>query len=223
MYKVKDKNPDVIARFVSEPILDSHEFGFTPDSKLIKKKLDTAEKFLCNPHADPLKKVERVYKLVDWLIEHLGVYEKSVCQKGCAHCCALDVDVSIMEALYIADKMDLTVVDRDSRTNMGYHKSKDYCPFLDKQTATCSIREFRPLNCRLFFTMDNPLFCELTENLKKHAIFTADSSPIFKHFTLSFQYISNNKNADIREWFKEYTRIPYSDEYTKSLKFDVNK
>ncbi len=221
MYKVVDENPEIIARFSPVPIENTDRFELIVDHKLAKKKIESAEHFLCNPNANPLDKVKRLYKLIDWFLEHIDIANQAVCQKGCAHCCSLDVDVSLIEALYIADNTGLTVVDREQRINRGYHKTKSYCQFLDQETATCSIREFRPLMCRTFFAMDNPKFCEMGSDFKKHAIFNLRSTPLFEHFGNELTNISQNKNADIREWFKEYTTIEYPNSYANNLDFDI--
>ncbi len=115
--------------------------------------------------------VKKIYAFVDWLTSASGLDKASVCTKGCHHCCYLDVDVSLLEAAYIARNTPYTQVMRESRIRKGYHQGRQYCGFLDRGTGTCSIYEFRPLACRSFFAFDDPELCDKDEGAAEHAIF----------------------------------------------------
>lgn len=203
MYKVKVEDPDIIARFREEPLLDDI-FSFQGDEGKFSKKWDRLEKFITNAHVNPSKKLERIYEFVDWFLADSGIAKNAVCQKGCAHCCFVDVDVTAFEALYIAKKAGLTPVSRRSRVRSGYHIGKQYCPFLDKEDASCSIHAFRPLACRTFFSFDNPKFCAENEGGAEHAIFTSGGHAVLRHLRDQLYLASDQRSADIREWFAEF-------------------
>ncbi len=156
----------------------------------------------------PLRPVmNRIYNDIDYFMQN-EIRPFSVCTKGCAHCCSVPVQVSLLEADYIAQKTSVKIhhVVKD-RYEMP--KSVDgYCPLLDQETALCSVYEYRPLACRLFATMDSWKFCEKSD--QKHYIHTFESQPLFTmiHEFLLVQSKHNAKPlnvaavAEIRDWFK---------------------
>ncbi|MGL4835398.1 MAG: YkgJ family cysteine cluster protein, partial [Shewanella sp.] len=81
----------------------------------------------------------------------------SVCTKGCSHCCKLNVDLTLVEASYIAQRMKVDGVE------FGYQQGftpDTYCPFHNAVTKACQIYEFRPIACQLFASMDSVEFCK---------------------------------------------------------------
>ena len=53
------------------------------------------------------KTLKVMYKNIDNYQKHLGSEKNSVCVKGCAQCCTVPVDVTWLEATYIADSVGL--------------------------------------------------------------------------------------------------------------------
>jgi len=217
MFKVSKEDPRIIARFTDEP-MDSATLTFTPQNKAqLQKRWTSLNQFMQNDKVNLFKRLDRLFEFVEMYLREFGVPQKSVCQKGCAHCCFVDVDVSMLEAMYIASRVPgLTVVDRDQRVHNGYEKARQYCPFLDKGTATCTIHAFRPLACRTFFAFDNPKFC--ADPAIKHALYNSKSSDVLSAVTRQLYTMSQWKHADIREWFAEHTTDPYDNVYASDVK-----
>jgi len=213
---VTDPDPNIIARFSESPLFPGDkQFKKIPGLRQKYKKL---ERNIMRRRMDPVKKIKAIYDFVDWDLRESGVVEHAVCQKGCAHCCYLDVDVSLIEALYISKHTGYKVVSRQTRIRKGYHLSRHYCPFLDQNNGTCTIYEWRPLACRCFFTFDHPKFC--ADDLEKHAIFTHDASDLIWHFATQLMRMGNFQYADIREYFKDFTTDPYQQVYGQKLQWD---
>jgi len=201
VYKVTKPDPDIIARTTDEiPQPGDIEFAYTSE-KVAEHKYDVLQRFLNNRHASTSKKLERIHAFIDWLIEDLGVQNESVCQRGCAHCCVVDVDVGLIEAAYIADKTGLTLLDRKTRAKKGYHLDNHYCPFLDQSKGECTIYEFRPIVCRSFYAFDSPDYCR---EFAKHAIYSFQANGAIEHFATELIRQGGNRGADIREWFGEH-------------------
>lgn len=197
------------------------ELGVVFDEKAIRKKWDKAETFLTSPTADPLKKVRRIYAFVDWLVSSSNLDKASVCKKGCHHCCYLDVDVSLLEAAYIARNTGYTQVMRESRIRKGYHRGRQYCGFLNRETGTCSIYEFRPLACRSFFAYDDPELCDKDEGSTEHAIFNIRAMELLGHIQEQMIAMGGGRYADVREWFAETTTDPYEGMIAPDAKFNT--
>lgn len=151
--------------------------------------------------------MNRIYNDIDYFMEH-EIAKAIVCSKGCAHCCKVPVQVTLMEADYISQMTGLTI-NRVVNSRLEMPKSVDtYCPLLDQGTGTCSVYKFRPLACRLFATFDSWKFCETSD--QGHYIHCFENQPLFKdvHQIL----IVNSKGAgdnvglaavaEIRDWFK---------------------
>ena len=77
----------------------------------------------------------------------------AVCSKGCSYCCNIKVDMTYIEACYIASKTGLNV-DKNSHRTM----TKKRCVFLSEDGA-CSIYDYRPYKCRTFHAIDHPKYC----------------------------------------------------------------
>lgn len=167
-------------------------------------------------HNQPLINVANIYAFVDDYMDKTGVNVSSVCGKQCAHCCKINVDMALIEAIYIREKSDkkLTVVDRDERMHT-YTRGNNYCPFLDTNTALCTIYKFRPFACRTFASADHVKYCESGE---RHHIYSGfKDKNISRLYKYMLNNLSNKKEADIREWFAEFTNDYYESEYAKNL------
>lgn len=222
MYKVKKEDPRIIAMFSESP-RGPGDFVFPSSADIVGKRWKALEPFLTNGNVNVLKKVERLYEFVDWYITVTGVREKAVCQRGCAHCCYLDVDVTLIEALYLAKKTgNLTVIDRNERLRAKYEVGHNYCQFLDKNTGTCTVYEYRPLACRSFMAFDNPKFCELDADGHgtEHAIYVVKSSQLVQFIGYQLERMSSGRFADIREWFVEHSEFPWERAYAKDATFE---
>lgn len=199
--------------------LTADDLGIRVDSKLVEKKLSKLEQFITKPQVDPLKKVRSIYRFADWLVEHSGVVKAAVCKRGCTHCCYLDVDVSLLEAAFIAKHTSYTQVYRTQRIRKGYHESRTYCGFLDQQSGSCTIYDVRPMACRTFFAFDSPELCDRDNGTTEHAIFTSNDHGVLKHFRNQLIATSDGRYADIREWFQEITSDPYEQVMSDDLEF----
>jgi len=98
------------------------------------------------------EKLEGVYAFLDRYNAFVSTF--SVCQKGCAHCCRIDVNMSRLEAEYITFKGG-PMLDQGSKFSVGHSTP---CYFLT-ENSTCSIYALRPFNCRTFHTLDDPKYC----------------------------------------------------------------
>jgi hypothetical protein len=92
------------------------------------------------------------------------------CRAGCSFCCHVPVAITIPEAILIAntlrddrDEAEMEAlrarVERSHRARaglVGEHRDRvgHPCPLLDEEGGTCSIHEFRPLNCRGWSSTD---------------------------------------------------------------------
>lgn len=153
--------------------------------------------------------VAKTYELADRFMAELKDF--SVCRKGCAHCCELPVGVTLFEAAYIEEKTGRKYNRRASESfdiKPNKHNTT-VCPFLNKETALCSIYEYRPLACRMFATVDDYHFCEDRNNL--HQIVTTESSQAFQYSTtMMIAAVKQNQPkhgkrlaamSELRKWF----------------------
>jgi len=201
VYKVTNPNPDIIARTIDDPLpVDAFTLEHSSPQKAYDK-LKKLETFLSNRSVSTVKKIERVHAYVDWTMQDLKLPELAVCQRGCAHCCTIDVEVGFIEAVYIAHKTGLTVLNRKKRKRSDYHLRDHYCHFLDQSNGECTIHDIRPMVCRSFFTFDNPKFCQ---SFEAHAIYGTKGNPAVQHLEFELFRQGGNRSADIREWFLEH-------------------
>lgn len=126
---------------------------------------------------------------------------QSVCKKGCSHCCKLNVDVTMVEAAYIASKLKGGY---EFDYKAGFDKGS-YCPFHNSQTQACAIYEFRPIACQLFASVDSAEYCKTPD--VPHKVLTQHSTGVFDQLVEPIEKASiNDKSpvyADIREWFRK--------------------
>lgn len=103
----------------------------------------------------PHKRLRKLYELVDkWWTYSFG--EAVVCSRGCHHCCRVNVNLTTVEAEYIAVNADLPEPDYSKASGRDYTNS--WCPML--KNNECSIYEWRPLACRVFGTVDSVEYCK---------------------------------------------------------------
>ncbi len=105
-----------------------------------------------------LAQLRVIYRLADKVSEADEAI--SVCRKGCAWCCRIAIEITPLEADYIAANTDNKIITR-------LLKKPDpigYCPLLNKQTGECTVYEYRPFNCRTFRTYDSPEYCKNGES-----------------------------------------------------------
>ena len=200
MYKVHPK--DVIPTRTTE---EAFELGNKPFSvsKAYHEKLEKTWNAL-GKHFHRGQSVNAImrtaYRFADLAMQPFA--ERSVCVKGCSHCCILDVSVTLLEAAYIENNTKHKIINGGKVRRA--ERNTEYCPFHDEKTSSCSIYFFRPLACRWFFTMDDPAHCE--DPKKSHAISASNGTPTNPHLKSLFSYVeesSNGDRRDIRQFFNK--------------------
>jgi Fe-S-cluster containining protein len=76
--------------------------------------------------------------------------------KGCSHCCRMDVQLTTLEAEYLAISAKVPINHAPRALTTGH---TDACPFLDGEGA-CGVYEVRPLVCRLYHAAGDPDDCQ---------------------------------------------------------------
>lgn len=112
-----------------------------------------------------IQKLDLIYFFLDSYtniyLQH--AFPEIACEKGCSHCCSIDVQLTGLEAFYIAQYKDIEM-DNESKLTID-HTSK--CPFLcDDQS--CGIYDVRPFICRSFLTTGPPEKCLKSMFRKNH-------------------------------------------------------
>lgn len=142
-------------------------------------------------------KLRQIYSLVD---KGAAVIESlTVCSKGCAACCEIAVDITELEASYIerntGRRMKVGVQSSPTR------HSTTRCPFLGSENE-CTIYEYRPFACRVYYTFDDPVLCSELDTA--HLTYGTESNALFKgirHWIFDLNGAASV--ADIREFFGE--------------------
>lgn len=107
---------------------------------------------IANPELNDQKKLSLAYTALDKYNAFVATF--AVCQKGCSHCCKMDVRMSYLEAEYIMLRGGPTLVTGEFST--AGHTSR--CRFLSRD-GSCGIYSIRPFHCRTFHTLDDPKYC----------------------------------------------------------------
>ncbi|EBQ4837748.1 YkgJ family cysteine cluster protein [Salmonella enterica subsp. arizonae] len=147
--------------------------------------------------SDLLARTYYLLKAVDEITDEMNVNKFAVCQSGCAYCCKIPVDVTLMEAELIAYETGKVINNPNPIKRISYKNS--YCPFFDVDNAKCTIYSVRPLACRCFYSLEHYKYCKNVE--VHHLITTVDSNSKWGEIESLLLTLSNNKVADIREWF----------------------
>lgn len=151
-------------------------------------------------NAKPMVKLARIRKSVETLFAYADGHV--ACKMGCAYCCYQAIDISRLEAEFIAEKTGVIpaklgeVVPRDPLS----FSEQTPCPFLKK--GVCSIYEFRPLICRIHVSLDvDDYWCRF-ENWHKPG--GAVPKPTFQSIFNAYAELNQKSGslvADIRDYF----------------------
>lgn len=126
----------------------------------------------------------------------------AACKAGCAYCCHISVTVSQFEADLIGQAIGRTparltgLPDREAAVRDYYGKP---CPFLAGNT--CTIYAFRPLACRLHFSLaDTPFLCNTEIPPEESTVPNLDLSALWNGYAW---LLREHAAGDIREFFGE--------------------
>lgn len=147
--------------------------------------------------SDPLDRTYNLLMAADEIGEEMNVKNYAVCQKGCAYCCKIPVEITSIEAALISRETSKII--NSYSTIKKLKKNYSYCPFLDKSNASCTIYSVRPLACRSFYSIDHYKYCKNAD--VDHLIITMDSNSKWLEIQKILLELSHQKMADIREWF----------------------
>ena len=114
----------------------------------------------------------KMYEDQEPALQKLAAENGATCRKGCSHCCNLLINISLPEALAIAETLlklppqALGAITRNlfNQTQKlqydaaAYFHTNTPCVFLDGQ-RTCSIYAVRPTPCRTYFAVTPPSNC----------------------------------------------------------------
>jgi uncharacterized protein len=126
----------------------------------------------------------------------------AVCHKGCTYCCTMDVQISLLEAVYIQEQTHGHFRMREGKNLTTGHKTA--CPFLSDD-GSCGIYSIRPFNCRTFHTLDDPKYCATTESHQTYGAagygYGVDVYAAFADWLRHVNQSVNGPYRDIRDWF----------------------
>jgi len=143
-------------------------------------------------------KLRKIYNFADKLGAFIAPY--MVCQKGCSHCCRIDVSITSIEAQYIYKNTGIALHPGSSFSG-GHSKSKNPCTFLDGNNI-CTIYENRPLTCRIYYVADSPIFCQDTNF--SHVEYR--NNMLIELFRMIFFINDNHAIRDIRDFFPKHNK-----------------
>lgn len=98
-------------------------------------------------------KLKKIYRFLDGYGDFVSTF--AVCQKGCAHCCHIDVAMTPAEAALIEQETGQKKQTPRGAKSSGHTTA---CPFLS-ENMECTIYHVRPFHCRTFHTLDDPKYC----------------------------------------------------------------
>lgn len=196
--------PNIIARFKTTEEAVGLGFNYSTLSKKDKQEIeDFINNFREGGEFEAGELIEKVYGYLDLMMEH-GPSKKAVCSRGCAWCCKIGVDTLKIEALYIQVATGIKI-DPKAKKQTG---TLGYCPLLNKKTGECTVYQYRPSACRIFYVFDNPKYCKLKNN-QAHAIYGvqallidgAEKNAVYAlmMILLVMEENYNNGNRDIRD------------------------
>jgi Fe-S-cluster containining protein len=148
--------------------------------------------------SEPLTKLKQIYDYLDNFIRFVSTF--TVCSRGCAACCNINVSITELEAVYISTNTGAEV----SNATRHEHSSSNRCPFLS-QYNDCTIYSFRPFNCRVYHAVDNPKYC--FENVD-HVVYGCAGMNygvrelVLLHYVL-LELNNNGSRGFIKEFFTE--------------------
>lgn len=151
-------------------------------------------------NAKPLVKLARIRQSAETLFSYAN--EFVACKKGCNFCCHQSIQISSLEASYIASNTGVRPVALTApiyRDPLGF-SGKTPCPFLKQ--GECSIYEFRPLICRIHVSLDVDEYWCRFENW--HQPGAGVPKPTFRSIADAFSQLNEKSKsvvADIRDFF----------------------
>lgn len=146
------------------------------------------------------EKLEAVYAFTDRFNAFVATF--AVCQKGCNHCCQIDVQVSRIEAEYITFKGGPQLDHQGEARTTGHRTA---CPFIGADGG-CKVYSTRPFNCRTFHTLDDPKYC--ADGDVDHQVYGAAGKGygvrFYQAIAAWLKDVHESKGLpyrDIRDWF----------------------
>ncbi|MGG5964673.1 YkgJ family cysteine cluster protein [Salmonella enterica] len=144
---------------------------------------------------DPFSSLRLIYNFLDTYSKFASTF--TVCSKGCSSCCKIAVKMTALEASYIEKCTGHKIKENKKRKA----KSSTDCPFL--MSDVCSIYEYRPFNCRTFFTIDDPKYCKTPD--EPHNVYGTNGGEgvaIIHQFRKYIDQLNGKrKENDIRKFF----------------------
>lgn len=127
---------------------------------------DQKTKFDTLAHLGSVKRMKLIHQMADMMLEIFKFpKETTSCKKGCSACCYTEVAINIEEAKLLLDEYDIDWEHIRRQLMVDDHYKLNYkdrkCVFL--KNNECSVYENRPLSCRKYFVMNDPVICD--ENL----------------------------------------------------------
>jgi Fe-S-cluster containining protein len=102
--------------------------------------------------SEPLTKLKQIYDYLDDFNQFVSTF--TVCSRGCAACCNINVSITELEAVYININTGVEL----SNASGHEQSSSNRCPFLSENND-CTIYSFRPFNCRVYHAVDDSKYC----------------------------------------------------------------
>lgn len=145
---------------------------------------------------DPLFKLRKIYKFIDSYGKFVDTF--SVCSKGCAHCCSIDVSTTLIEAELISHE-----IGKEINLKAFSYGNASPCPFIGNNNE-CTIYNVRPFHCRIFYTLDNPLYCKTNEQHQVYGYHSGQyANKFYKIGADLINLLNRNRGfSDIRDFFK---------------------
>lgn len=114
-----------------------------------------------------------IHKAIDhfsYLNLQQDIAKQITCKKGCWRCCATHVDITEDEAELLAELVkEGVVIDREKLKRQSTANSETWlkqvpqdwkCVFLDKDSGTCNVYEYRPVSCRKLISLSPASNCD---------------------------------------------------------------